>query len=104
MFLLKNDDGFQRLPNHRVALPACSKQTAGAIVADFSSKSSHGVGHCACYEEWSRGDAGLQSQSYSARFERSGAAQIAPFAHPTPSADAARAMRIAQRLCGAAAP
>ena len=35
--------GFQRLPSHGVALHACSKQTAGAIVADFSSQSSHGV-------------------------------------------------------------
>ena len=34
-------------------------------------------GHCEYYEERSRREAGLQSQSYSAQLERSGAAQIA---------------------------
>ena len=34
-------------------------------------------GHCEYSEEWPSGNAGLQSQSYSAQLERSGAAQIA---------------------------
>src|SRR5260370_16465890 len=34
-------------------------------------------GHCEYSEEWQSGKAGLQSQSYSAQLERSGAAQIA---------------------------
>ena len=57
-------------------MPARSRRP-GQSWRTFLRNQAMAFGHCACYEEWSRGDAGLQSQSYSARFERSGAAQIA---------------------------
>ena len=52
-------------------MPARSK-TAGAIVAHFSSQSSHAFGHCEYSEEWPSGNAGPQSQFYSAQLEHPG--------------------------------
>ena len=57
-------------------MPARSRRP-GQSWRTFLRNQAMAFGHCEYYEEWSRGGAGLQSQSYSARFERSGAAQIA---------------------------
>jgi hypothetical protein len=101
---------FQRLPSHRIALPARTKQTANTVVADFSSQSSHRLRPPpACRGAFRRGYLSLRFCSYRdslmrfvAQIARLSAGLCRWHAHQTPTPTARRiALRPGRRARGA---